>query len=475
VTTARKVAWNTIAQALARTLALGLAIVVTALLTRHFGVAGYGSYITVTVYVSFFALFFDWGIATMLARELAAEGRSPSLVARALTLRLVLTLPVMAIAGGIGFALYHSDAERAIRYGILITLPTILFSAVSSTLSAVFQAELKLDRVAAAETISQVVLAAIVIVLVEMDESLYAIFAATVLGSALNAGILVWFAKKLTPLRVAVDVPKWRELLRRSLPLGLALMVATIYFRADAILLSLLKGPKDVGIYGVAYRMLEALTAFPGFFYASIFPLISAFARRADLDSLRSMAQRSFDLLVLAAIPVVLGTIALAPEIVRALAGDEFSKSVTPLRLVIIGAGLMFINGLLAYMLIALDRQVSVLWLATAALVFNLALNLVLIPAYSYTAAAAVATASEVFSLAGSLWLTRKYADFVPGLSVAAKGAVAGVVMFFAIFLIDTGLVASIGIGIVVYLGVLLLLQTHRSLELRELLGPGSV
>ena len=472
MTLARRVAWNTIAQTLARSLALVLAIAVTALLTRHFGVSIYGDYITVTVYISFFALFFDWGISTMLARELAAGGASSRLIATALGLRLALCLPVMLIAAGIGFVVYRSDADHAVHYGILIALPVILLTAVSSTLGAVFQAQLKLDRVAAAEAVSQVVLAATIIALVLANRTLYEVLAATVVGSAINTGILVFLGRGLVPVRPQIDPAGWRTLFVRALPLGLGLMIATIY-RADALMLSVLKGPADVGIYGVAYRFLEAITAFPGFFYASVFPVVAALARRRELAELRAVAQLSFDLLVLGALPVVLGTLVLAPEIVRALTGNEFLKSVTPLRLVIVGGGLMFVNGLLAYILVALDRQVSVLWLATAALAFNVGLNLILIPKYSYTGAAAVATASEALCLVGSLWLVRRFASFTPSLRVALKGAVAGTAMTAAIVLVDPPLALAVLMGGAIYVGLLLLMRTHESLELRQLLRAG--
>jgi len=156
-----------------------------------------------------------------------------------------------------------------------------------------------------------------------------------------------------------------------------------------------LKGSHAVGIYGVASRLLEALVAFPGFFYLSVFPLFAQAAARNDLPSLRNVAQRTFDLLVLAAVPVVLGTLTIAPEVVHALAGSGFSRAVTPLRIVIAGGGLMFVNGLFSYILIALQRQVVLFWVSLAALAVNVGLNLALIPSYSYTAAAAIATGSS--------------------------------------------------------------------------------
>jgi O-antigen/teichoic acid export membrane protein len=239
------------------------------------------------------------------------------------------------------------------------------------------------------------------------------------------------------------------------------------------MLLSWLKGPHAVGIYGVAYRLLEAIVAFPGFFYVSVFPLLAQGAARRDLDNVRYVAQRAFDLLVLAAVPVVLGTAMLAPQIVDALAGSKFGAAATPLRIVIVGAGSMFVNGLFTYVLIAIGRQALLVWVTLATLTLNVALNLALIPLYSYTAAAAVATGSELLTLVLLLVLVRRLCDYVPRLGVSAKAALAGGVMVVGLALTPSNLALLVVVGAVLYSGVLLLLRTHEALELRQLLGVG--
>jgi len=176
---------------------------------------------------------------------------------------------------------------------------------------------------------------------------------------------------------------------------------------------------------------------------------------------------------VLAAVPVVVGTIVAAPEIVSALAGPRFHAAVTPLRIVIVGAGLFFVSGLLTYVLIAIERQVLLLWTGLATLTFNVALNLALIPSYSYNAAASIATASELLGLVVLLVLVRRHAGFLPALEVSLKAALAGAAMVPALLVTPSSLAALIVVGAVVYGAVLMLLRTHRSLELRELLGAG--
>src|SRR5919108_808889 len=470
---ARRVAWNTIAQAGARVVTLGLAVVTTVLLTRHLGVSGYGVYVTVTVYVPFFALFFDSGVTTLVVRSLATQPERSDVFREALGLRLALAFPVALLAFGIALALYGGAGDAPIRQGIAIALPIILLASASSTLTALFQARLQMDRAALAEVTGQVVAVGLIVVLIVAGASLNAIIGAVVGGFFANVVALLFLARRVASIKPLVHPRRWVALMRRALPLGLALMIATIYFRADAILLSILKGAHAVGVYGVAYRLLEAIIAFPGFFYVSIFPLLAQAYARRDPDNLRDVTQRAFDLLVLAAVPVVIGTMVIAPEVVSALAGPRFDAAVTPLRIVMPGAGLFFVNGLFTYVLIAIERQAVLLWAGLTTLTFNVALNLALIPPYSYNAAAAVATGSELLTLVVLLVLVQRHAGYAPALGVLLKAAAAGAVMAAGLLVTPSNLAPLVVVGALLYGAVLMLLRTHRSLELRELLGAG--
>lgn len=470
---ARAVAWNTVAQAAGKVAGLGLSLVTTVLLTRYLGVAGYGSFVTVIVYISTFAFFFDWGIQTIVVRELSQRTRPPAeLLGEALTLRFALSLPTALVAALVVALIYPGADDAQVRVGILIALPTILLGSLVSTLGAVFQAELKMARVSLSDVGAQAVSTVVIVYLVATERPFAAIVGATVLGATLHAAFVFSFSRRLVRVLPRVDLGAWKRLFLQALPLGIALLLNTLYFRLDALLLSGLRGAEEVGIYGVAYRFLEMVVGFPSFFVLSVFPLLAAAAKAADWGGLRAASQRSFDVLVLAAVPVALGTIATAPQIVRLVAGAKFEASVTPLRILAVGAALMFVNGLFGYLLIALDRQKDALWLNVAALVFNVGLNVALIPAYGATAAAAVATTSEVLILAGALVLGARFAGFVPALGVTVKALAAGGIMALVIAAADANLAVSIVLGAVVYVAVLSLLRVHVALELRQVLRP---
>jgi O-antigen/teichoic acid export membrane protein len=475
MTVARQVAWNTVAQSAARVVVLSVAVVTTGLLTRYLGVEAYGDYIVVTVFISLFALVFDWGIPLLLAREMPRVDRPEEVFGAALALRITLALGVCALAASAGFLLYGGVDDERIRTGILIALPSIVAIAISATVGSVFQIRLRMDRVAAVEVASQLTAAALIVVLVLTDQSFYLIILATVVATTLNATLLYVLSRRLLRARLVFDLERWRQLVRMALPLGLAVVVATIYFRADALLLSILQSSGDVGIYGVAYRFFEMTIPFPAFFLAPVFPLLSVAAvSAAGHAEFRQLVQRSLDVLVIAAVIVVAVTLPLAPDMVRLVAGESFERSATPLRVLIVGAGLTFLSSLFMYALVALDRQRKVLLISLAALAANLALNVALIPRYSYNAAAVIATSSQALTLIAAVYLVHRYTGFVPSYRVIARAVVAGAVVAGALVVLPAPLLVSLVAGTLLYGVLLLVMRVDRELELRELLRGSS-
>jgi O-antigen/teichoic acid export membrane protein len=469
---ARRVAWNTSAQMAGRAATLVMALISTVLLTRYLGVERYGDFTAALVYVGIFVVFFDLGTYTLLVRQLSQElAPAHELIAKALGLRLALSLVVIALAAPLPFLLYPGADREQLRFAVLIALPAVAFHAISTTIAALFQARLKLDRVAVAEVASQVSLVSLVIALVATERSFYAIVAATLVGAAVNAAVILLLGRRLVPVSLRVDVAYWRRLFLDSLPLGLALVINVIYFRIDALLLSVLKESEDVGLYGLAWRFLETATPFAYFFVAALFPLVSAAAADGNLDAILDISRRAFDVLALGAIFIVAAIAATSPGVVELVAGADFERAATPLRIVIVGAGLSFLNTYLAYLLIAVDRQRSFFWLSLATLVFNIVLNVALIPAYGYNAAASVATASEVLLFAGLLWLAHRYTGFLPTLDVPGRALVAGTAAFVAAYALPAHVVLALAASGVVYLAALFVLRVHEAIELRALLA----
>jgi O-antigen/teichoic acid export membrane protein len=454
---------NTGSQAVARAVSVVLGAITMVVLTRRLGVGNFGVLIAATTYVSLFSVLVDLGTGTILMRDLATRPQSVGrLLGKALGLRIALAVAAGLVAAALLPAIYGGGSNERMRLSVLIVLPTIVFGSVATTLSAPLQVGLRMRRIAVVDVTIQLIATASILGLAYANRGLYEILAAGVLAAGLNVALVAVACRGLGLAAPEIDIDAWRRLLKEALPLGVALVLNTIYFRIDAILLSVLRGPEDTGIYGAAYRFLEVSTSFTHLLVLSLFPLLAAAAHNQDVARVRELAQRGLDVLIVAGVPLVAGTIVIAPTLIRLAAGSAFATAVSPLRVVIVAAALMPVNGLLGYLLIAMHRERDALWLNVVALVVNVGLNLALIPSYGVTAASWIATSSEAVILIGALVLVRRYAEFAPAVRVPVRAGAAGAVMVLAMLAVGSTPAVAVVVGAAGYVLALYVLRVHK-------------
>ncbi len=426
-TLGQRVATNTILQLAAKAAVLVIAAVSVAVLTRYLGPADYGRYALALSFMQLFGVLADAGLTTIVVREISREpGRAEELMANGLTLRLLLALTTIALAGLVSLLLPY---EPDVRLAILLAGVPLLFGALNSAITAVLQAELRMGRAGVADVVGRLAAFGGVLLVVALGLGFHAAILAAGAGAAVTLFTTWALVRPVTRLRIAAAPDVWRALLRASLPVGLALALNEAYVRADSVIISVYRDFDDVGLYSLAYRILELSTLLGAAFLTSIFPVM---ARRARDGRLRESVQVAWDVFVIAGAALAACGAVLAPELVRVAGGSEFADAAEPLRWLLAAGALAFVNGVIGYALIAVDRQRRALWLNATGLGVNVALNLALVPPYGIVAAAVVTLFSELLVLAGGLWLAHRHLGFLPNARVlpaalAAAGVTAGV------------------------------------------------
>jgi O-antigen/teichoic acid export membrane protein len=451
--TRRLVASNTAVQVAGRVVMLGIGLVSIAVITRYLGPDDYGRYTLALTYMQLFAVLADVGLFTIVVRDISRDpARTEELVGNTLTLRLLLSAAVIALAAAISLLLpYDPDVRTAI---LLAGLP-LLFGMLNSTFVTVLQSRLRMGRAVVGDVLGRAVGLAAVGLVAALDLGFYAVMGAAAAGALATAVTTMLLTRPLARIRFRAQPAVWRGLLRAALPLGVALAVNELYFRADTLIISLYEPYEQVGLYTLAYRMLELTLVFGTVFLTTTFPLLSQ-AVASDEPRARRTIQLSTELLVILGAPLVAGGLAVAPDLVELAAGDEFGDAATPLRILLAAGALAWVNGVFGYALIAKERQMSALWLNLSALAFNVGLNLLLVPRYGIVVAAAVTVASEVLILAGSYVLMRRYFDFFPAPRTLIPALVAAAAMGGLLWALqDAPLVVLIPLGAAVYAGIL--------------------
>jgi O-antigen/teichoic acid export membrane protein len=201
----------------------------------------------------------------------------------------------------------------------------------------------------------------------------------------------------------------------------------------------------------------------------SVFPLLSSYAATGDAR-LRGTIQRAWDVFLIGGLPLAAGGALLAPQIVELAGGEDFDGSITPLRILLAAGALSFVNGLFGYALIAIERQRGALWLNVSGLVFNVGLNLILVPEYGIVAAAIVTVASEILILGGSYVLIRRHLEFFPSPRLLVPAAVAAAAMVGLLWPVrDGSLFVLAPLGAVAYAALFLAISARGRELLREL------
>jgi O-antigen/teichoic acid export membrane protein len=295
-----------------------------------------------------------------------------------------------------------------------------------------------------------------------------AVVVANVIGLAVILAVGVYAARSAYSLRPTIDVAYWRRFVKASLVLGLGLAITQVYFRVDTVLIALLRPAAEVGLYGAAYKFIELTQGLAYTVFVSMFPALSAFAARGD-SRFASLAQKGFDVVLAAALPLTIGMVFAARPLLEATAGDRYGAAAGVLQILAFYPLLAFVDGLLWRILIASHQERTLLLIGVSILTLNIALNLVFIPLYGYRAAAVTSIGSEAFSLAIGIVAVRRKVGFLPRLDYLPAVIFAGLVMTAVTLVLPVERLVAAVLGGILYMVVLVLLPGTVRLTVREL------
>lgn len=469
MSTARKIAYNTGIQAIGKLGSIVLGLITIGFITRSIGTAGFGMFTTVTAFLQFFGIAVDLGLTITLASLFGNPTTDrKKLLGTALGFRLVSGI---LFFGAAPLASLFFPYSGDIKIGIAIAAPAFLATAFTQMLSALFQANLRMDKVAIAEISGRAVLLLGVIISHLLGGELIGIFIALVAGNIINALLALLFANSLTPIRFSFDAAEWAGLLRRSWPVAVSIALNLVYLRADVLTLSLSRTVEEVGLYGAAYRVVDVLTAFPILFMGLVLPLLSGAWALGDKERFSRLYQKSFYALALLALPLVAGTLALGDKLMSLLAGGEFASSGGILRVLILAVFFLFIGALPLHTVVAIEKQKRILWAFAGSAALSLLLYALLIPRYGVFAAAGITLFSEAFITLSAGALVKKETGVGFGIASAWRAAAsAGIMGVAGFFMRGLPTLLAVLLSAIIYFSLLLVTGAITPNTLRELL-----
>ncbi len=473
MSSAKTIIKNTTALAVGRILTKAGSLVFLGYMTRVLGESGFGRFSTAMALVGFVEVVPGYVARTFVIRQVARDReKSGAFLAGVIWSNIILSVLLFWALVAVVPLLGYAEETRLACY---ILAASLLFSSVTNSYHAVFAGRERMELSALTDLFNAGLTIGLGVLVLVSGGGIVP------LVGAYFAGRLVTFflARRLAhglledkrfrlPDRVL-----WRTLIFGAWPFFITQLFIVFYNRADILMLSFMDSTMDkeiaVGHYNAAYKLMEALGLLTSAFVMSVYPVLARKFLEGP-DGVLVVFRKAFRVLCALVLPVAVGTTILARDLMGLLFGQNYAAAGAALQILIWGQAMDSINPLAAVTLRALEKEKELAKITGVCAVFNVALNIVLIPRYSYMGAAVATLLSFllVFGwsyvvLAGALGRLR-----IGGMML--RSLAAALLMGAVVFLVrDHGLVVAVLVGVVTYVPLAFLLGVVNKEELKSL------
>ncbi|NCF75212.1 MAG: oligosaccharide flippase family protein, partial [Xanthomonadaceae bacterium] len=303
------------------------------------------------------------------------------------------------------------------------------------------------------------------------DLGLLGIISAGVIGSIFNFSYLFYSTRKIIKIHWAFDFDIWKETLQKSWPIAVSIAFNLVYLKTDTIIMSLYHSPSDVGLYGASFRFLEILIMIPTMFMGLILPLLSNYWSSKNFIEFKKIFESAFDVIIIIAIPLAIGTLFLAKPIIILVAGKEFAPATPILKIIIFATAIVFVGIFYGHTIVAIEKQKKMIWAYATTAILSLTAYLIFIPKYSYYGAAWATVFAESLIAIICAWMVIKTTKIFPDFLIILKVFLAsGIMAIILYFIKKQSLFISLPSSIAVYFFALYILKGIPKNLLKEII-----
>jgi O-antigen/teichoic acid export membrane protein/acetyltransferase-like isoleucine patch superfamily enzyme len=464
-----KIVGNTAISLLGQGITWSSTLILTMAYGRFLGDVKFGELYFAMTFVSLFGIFIGAGFNQQLVRDVA---QAPSMALRYTTNILCFKVIIWVISYGcILLFCWLLGYSSEVRTLVAICGFSLLIDAIANLMGSLHNTFERVKIPVLGNILEKSISTLIGVILLSHGAGIV-VMAFVLLGSScLNMLWQAAWALHLVGLPCTFDLPLARMLLRKCIPFALYRMLGGLYYRIDTILLSFMASTAAVGWYGAGYRIFDTLVFLPGLIIGPImYPVFSKLSEHSQAQ-LKIAVEKSLNFLLFFAIPISTGLIVAAPNIVGFLYHrSDFNHTIPVMQCLAPGLIFLYINSVLNSVLISTRREKKIPLIAGIALLFNLGLNLLLIPHYQQIGAALVTSLTELLLATIALLFVPRSLWPLESLKVGLKALLASLVMGLVVwFLRHYTILTIVPIAALVYFSTATLLGTIPLDDMRAL------
>ncbi len=359
----------------------------------------YGNYFALFNFSLMFFIILDLGLNGYNTTEISRDtNKIVSFAGNIIGLKILLMILYLIAAFGVGSLLGYNRLE----FNLLLILCILqIITSFNQYLRSIVSSLQKFKWDGVFMVLDRVVIISICSVLIwggisDWELTINRFVYAQLMGVSLVTILLVVFLRKqLSKISISFQFQRIVPILKKSWPFALLIMLMGLYNYMDSVMLKLIIGDEEAGVYALGYRLFYALLMFAQIFSGVLLPFFSKNIN--DVNVVRQVSNYTSKLLFLIGFSVIFYSYSYGMDIMQLLYPDKAtaasSNAFVILMLGFIGSVLVLVYGTL--LTAALELKYLNL-AAFATLVINLVLNVKLIPQYGASGAAIATLVSQL-------------------------------------------------------------------------------
>jgi len=436
-----------------------LTLVLIIILARYLGVQDYGKFSFVISFVGLFAVFGNFGLGLLLKRLVSRNKKkvnyyfSNAIIISGL-FNFLTFLTIILFANILRY-------DRSVIGLIIVGALFVVFQNLKSPFQSVYEAFEKMQYVFWTRITKIVFRLLLVLLFIFLERGILEILLVYAFVEIVMVLINLWiYNRYIGKISFKPDKKSWWKLIKQAAPFGVAGVFMTIYDKIDVTMLSKMVPSPDlyIGYYSSAYELMSSL----GFIAMSISGALAPIAFRAFVNNkakLKRIFKDTFKIFMSLAVPICIGGVLLAQQIVFLIYGNDFSGAVIAFQILVWAVIFNFEMFALGLALNSMNLEKETMKATILSVIFNIVANIILIPIYGYLAAAITTVGSVLVYFIYCFRVTQrrlvKINLFKMLIPIVASSIAMGVIIYFLKDLLHV--VILIPIGFLVYAGFLFL------------------
>jgi len=439
---------NVIAQGVGRVGSLLASFGVYIVVARIGGTEVFGQYSYILAFSAVIAVFADFGMTPILAKDIAqVKDSSPEQYwGNYLTLRFIFNIFTVALAA---IAVFFFKKNL-----FLPLLLCALFMPVASArfFEPVFQVFRRPILSSYSSLIYATVYFVLTLIVISWTKDVSAIVISFIAANTLYVISAYIFASGLLKPDFTIKRDTMAGIVKLAMPLGVSSIFAMINGRIAIFMLGEMSSDYSIAMYNAAYRFVDIAALMAAFFVSPFIPVLAEKALK-DPSSLKDSAVKIMELIAILIVPAAVICPVVSGQVVTFLFGPKFIESALMLNVLSWMAVIIFYSLFASAVTLSIGVVFFAYWTTVFAVILGILLNYLWIPGFGAQGSAYAALVCELFLAGSTIFYIVKHIGNVFRLDRWLKIILANLTLWFLLYgpLKDINLFFRIGTAVGVY------------------------